>query len=296
MKAIGSINIDGVKKIKSGKVREIFELGENLLIVTTDRISAFDFVLDSLIPLKGAILNKISVFWFEYLKDMIKNHLVETDVNAFPDILKTKKEIIGGRSVLVKKVDIFPIECVVRGYITGSGWSDYKKTGSIADIGLPKGLKESQKLSEPIFTPSTKAESGHDMPITLKDAKNAHGSDVVEFLKEKSIELYVKAADFAKEKGIIIADTKFEFGRLGQEIILADEVLTPDSSRFWPLEDYEVGRSQNSFDKQYVRDYLLSTDWDRRSNPPALPEQIIKKTTERYKKAYEILLGKDFKV
>jgi len=296
MSAVGSIELPKIKKIKSGKVREIFEYGDDLLIVTTDRISAFDFILDSLIPLKGAILNKISVFWFDFLKESINNHLIVTEVDDFPEELRKYKKVLNGRSVLVKKVDIYPIECVVRGYITGSGWADYKKTGSIGDIDLPNGLQESEKLQEPIFTPTTKAESGHDMPLSIKEAKDLHGSDVVDFLAEKSIELYKRASDFANEKGIIIADTKFEFGKIDDKIILADEVLTPDSSRFWPLDGYEIGKGQHSFDKQYVRDYLLSTDWDRQSRPPALPENIIEKTTERYRSAYEKLLGKKFQI
>ena len=294
MKLVGNVEMETIDKIKSGKVREMFSFEDKILIVTTDRISAFDFILPTLIPDKGAVLNKISIFWFDYLKNVIKNHLIETDFEKFPKIFKKYKEILRERSVIVKKAKIYPIECVVRGYITGSGWEDYKKGGKIGNIDLPSGLKMCSKLPEPIFTPTTKAEVGHDLSITLQKAKRVFGSDVIEFLKDKSIELYLEASNYAYEKGIIIADTKFEFGASDDEIILVDEVLTPDSSRFWPLDEYEPGRQQVSFDKQYVRDYLLSTNWDRNSTPPELPQEVILKTTERYVTAYEKLVGKKF--
>jgi len=294
MKLVGNVEMETIDKIKSGKVREMFSFEDKILIVTTDRISAFDFVLPTLIPYKGAVLNKISIFWFDYLKNVIKNHLIETDFEKFPKIFKKYKEILRERSVIVKKAKIYPIECVVRGYITGSGWEDYKKGGKIGNIDLPSGLKMCDKLPEPIFTPTTKAEAGHDLSITLQKAKRVFGSDVIRFLKDKSIQLYLKASSYAYEKGIIIADTKFEFGASDDKIILVDEVLTPDSSRFWPLDEYEPGRQQVSFDKQYVRDYLLSTNWDRNSTPPKLPEEIILKTTQRYVTAYEKLVGKKF--
>ena len=294
MKLVGNVEMETIDKIKSGKVREMFSFEDKILIVTTDRISAFDFILPTLIPDKGAVLNKISIFWFDYLKNVIKNHLIETDFEKFPKIFKKYKEILRERSVIVKKAKIYPIECVVRGYITGSGWEEYKKGGKIGNVDLPSGLKMCDKLPEPIFTPTTKAEVGHDLSITLQKAKRVFGSDVIEFLKDKSIELYLKASNYAYEKGIIIADTKFEFGASNDEIILVDEVLTPDSSRFWPLDEYEPGRQQVSFDKQYVRDYLLSTNWDRNSTPPKLPASIILKTTQRYVTAYEKLVGKKF--
>ena len=294
MKLVGNVEIQTIEKVKSGKVREMFSFEDKILIVTTDRISAFDFILPTLIPCKGAVLNKISIFWFDYLKDVIENHLIETDFEKFPKIFKKYKEILRERSVLVKKAKIYPIECVVRGYITGSGWEDYKKGGKIGNVDLPSGLKMCDKLPEPIFTPTTKAEVGHDLSITLQKAKRVFGSDVIRFLKDKSIQLYLKASSYAYEKGIIIADTKFEFGASDDKIILVDEVLTPDSSRFWPLNEYEPGRQQVSFDKQYVRDYLLSTNWDRNSTPPKLPEEIILKTTQRYVTAYEKLVGKKF--
>ena len=294
MKLVGNVEIQTIEKVKSGKVREMFSFEDKILIVTTDRISAFDFILPTLIPCKGAVLNKISIFWFDYLKDVIENHLIETDFEKFPKIFKKYKEILRERSVIVKKAKIYPIECVVRGYITGSGWEDYKKGGKIGNIDLPSGLKMCDKLPEPIFTPTTKAEVGHDLSITLQKAKRVFGSDVIRFLKDKSIQLYLKASSYAYEKGIIIADTKFEFGASDDKIILVDEVLTPDSSRFWPLDEYEPGRQQVSFDKQYVRDYLLSTSWDRNSTPPKLPQEIILKTTQRYVTAYEKLVGKKF--
>jgi phosphoribosylaminoimidazole-succinocarboxamide synthase len=296
MKLVGNVEIEGVEKIKSGKVREMFSFEDKLLIVTTDRISAFDYILPSLIPFKGAILNKISIFWFDYLKDIIKNHIIETDVNKFPKFFKKYKDMLKDRSVIVKKAKIYPIECVVRGYITGSGWEEYKVSGKIGELKLPSGLKMCDKLPEPVFTPTTKAEVGHDISITINKAKKIFGSNIVEILKNKSLELYIKASKYAYEKGIIIADTKFEFGSInnGNDIILVDEVLTPDSSRFWPLEVYEPGRQQNSFDKQFVRDYLLSTAWDRNSTPPELPERIVNKTSERYIKAYEKLIGEKF--
>ncbi len=294
MKVVGNVEIEGMEKIKSGKVREMFSNNSEILIVTTDRISAFDYILPSLIPLKGVILNKISVFWFNLLEDVIENHIIETDVNKFPKHLRKYRDMLKGRSVIVKKAKIFPIECVVRGYITGSGWEDYKKTGMIGDLKLPPNLQMCDKLPEPIFTPTTKEVSGHDVSITINKAKKIFGAKVVDYLKEKSIQLYSKAADYALKKGIIIADTKFEFGLVGNNTILVDEVLTPDSSRFWPLDEYDAGKPQKSFDKQYVRDYLLGTEWDRNSEPPELPEDIIDKTTQRYITAYEMLTGKKF--
>ncbi|MEA2015697.1 MAG: phosphoribosylaminoimidazolesuccinocarboxamide synthase [Actinomycetota bacterium] len=295
MKEIGEVNIKGLEKLKSGKVREMFSFDDRILIVTTDRISAFDFVLPSLIPLKGKILNKISVFWFNYLKSVIDNHLLETDFRKFPKFLRKHKNILEGRSVIVKKVKVFPIECVIRGYITGSGWEEYEKTGKIGDLKLPPDLNKCDRLPEAIFTPTTKEVSGHDIAITINKAKRIFGTETIDFLKEKSIELYLKASEYAMRQGIIIADTKFEFGATDDGIILADEVLTPDSSRFWPLDKYRTGQEQKSFDKQYVRDYLLSTDWDRKSTPPVLPKSVIKKTSEKYIDAYEKITGEKFK-
>lgn len=296
MKLVGDVEIENLEKLRSGKVREMFSLDDRILIVTTDRISAFDFILPSLIPLKGIILNKISVFWFNYLKDVIDNHLIESDVGRFPKFLKRYKDTLSGRSVIVKKVKIYPIECVVRGYITGSGLEEYKKTGMIGDLKLPRNLSKCDRLPEAIFTPTTKEVSGHDVAITINKAKKIFGAEMIEFLKKKSIELYMKASEYAIRQGIIIADTKFEFGITDDKIILADEALTPDSSRFWPLDEYVPGREQKSFDKQYVRDYLLSTNWDRRSTPPELPHDVVEKTSERYIAAYEKIVVEKFKV
>lgn len=295
MTLIGDVEIEGLEKLRSGKVREMFSFDDRILIVTTDRISAFDFVLSSLIPLKGIILNKISNFWFNYLKDIIDSHLIETDIRKFPKFLKRYKDILNGRAVIVKKVKVYPIECVVRGYITGSAWGEYKKTGMIGDLKLPPKLPRCDRLPEAIFTPTTKEISGHDMALTINKAKRIFGAETVEFLKEKSIELYLKASEYAMRQGIIIADTKFEFGITDDRVILADEVLTPDSSRFWPLDEYRPGREQKSFDKQYVRDYLLGTDWDRKTAPPGLPSDVIKKTSEKYIDAYEKITGEKFK-
>ncbi|MBU2563874.1 MAG: phosphoribosylaminoimidazolesuccinocarboxamide synthase [Actinobacteria bacterium] len=296
MKLVGDVEIENLEKLRSGKVREMFSLDDRILIVTTDRISAFDFILPSLIPFKGIILNKISVFWFNYLKDVIDNHLIESDVGRFPKFLKRYKDTLSGRSVIVKKVKIYPIECVVRGYITGSGLEEYKKTGMIGDLKLPRNLSKCDRLPEAIFTPTTKEVSGHDVAITINKAKKIFGAEMIEFLKKKSIELYMKASEYAIRQGIIIADTKFEFGITDDKIILADEALTPDSSRFWPLDEYVPGREQKSFDKQYVRDYLLSTNWDRRSTPPELPRDVVEKTSERYIAAYEKIVVEKFKV
>jgi len=297
LKTIGNIEIKGLKKIKTGKVREVFETGDNLLIVTTDRISAFDYVLPSLIPYKGILLNQISLFWFNYLNQKIKNHIVQSDFDKFPDELKNYEEILRGRSVMVKKLDILPVECIVRGYITGSAWNEYLETGKVGDEKLPAGLEFCSKFPEPIFTPTTKESEGHDMPLSFKEAAEKFGKEIMELIKEKSIDIYKSAADYAINKGIIIADTKFEFGLAENgDLILADEVLTPDSSRFWFKDDYVVGKNQKSFDKQFLRDYLLSSDWDRNSVPPELPEEIISKTSERYITAYENIVGKKFKI
>ncbi len=295
MKLVGEVEIKNLEKMRSGKVREMFGFKDEILIVTTDRISAFDYILPSLIPLKGSVLNKISIFWFKYLKDVIDNHLVETEVEKFPKILQKYRDILTGRSVIVKKLNIYPIECVVRGYITGSGWEEYTRTGKIGDLVLPKNLMKCDRLPDVIFTPSTKAVTGHDVGLTINKAKKIFGGKVIDLLQEKSIEIYLKASEYAMRQGIIIADTKFEFGVSGDKVVLADEVLTPDSSRFWLLDEYEPGREQNSFDKQFVRDYLLSSDWDRKSIPPKLPQDIIKKTSERYVSAYEKLVGEKFK-
>lgn len=297
MKLVGDIEIKNLEKLRSGKVREMFAFDSKILIVTTDRISAFDFVLPTLIPLKGIILNKISIFWFNHLKGIIDNHLIEVDIEKFPKFLKRYKGTLSGRSVIAKRVKIYPIECVVRGYITGSGWEEYKRTGMIGDLKLPPNLSKCDRLPEAIFTPTTKEVSGHDLTLTINKAKKIFGAGTIDSIKEKSIELYLKASEYALKRGIIIADTKFEFGATDDDkIILADEILTPDSSRFWPLDDYMPGREQKSFDKQYVRDYLLGSDWDRKSIPPPLPPDVVKKTSDTYISAYEKIVGEKFKI
>ncbi len=294
MKPINDLDLP-VEKFKSGKVREMYDLGDSFLMVATDRLSAFDRVLPDPIPYKGAVLNQISLFWFNFLKNNIDNHVLISDFDKYPENLKEHPEL-KDRSVIVKKVEPIPVECVVRGYLSGSGWRDYQETGEVCGIKLPEELKKSDKLPEPIFTPSTKAEKGdHDENIGFDSVVKKVGQETADFLKEKSLEIYKKASDFAREKGIIIADTKFEFGKTGDKIILIDEVLTPDSSRFWPADKYSPGGSQPSFDKQYVRDYLEETGWNKEPPAPELPDEIIENTTKKYLEAYEKLTGKNLK-
>jgi len=289
-KVILHTNFPNLKFLKSGKVRDIYDLDEYFLIVSTDRLSAFDVVMSQGIPYKGKVLTKISEFWFNYSKDIIKNHLITTDVNKFPEACLEYAEDLQGRSMLVKKADVVQIESVVRGYITGSGWVDYNKTGEVCGIKLPAGMVESEKFAEPLFTPATKAEIGlHDENISEDIAKEIAGADTIEFMKNKTIEIYKNAVEFALTKGIIIADTKMEFGKIGDEIILVDELLTPDSSRFWPLDKYEQGKPQESFDKQFVRDYLIEIKFNKQPPPPQLPESIIERTSEKYLEALEKL-------
>lgn len=266
-----------------GKVRDIYDLDDKLLIVTTDRISAFDVILPTGVPNKGYVLTQLSKFWFEQTKSIVKNHLITTDVNEMPEECRKYADILNGRSMLVEKADPFPVECVVRGYITGSGWKDYLKTGKVCGIKLPDNLKESQKLEPPIFTPATKAEIGdHDENISFEKMVEIVGKDNAEKLKELTISIYEFARDLALKKGIIIADTKMEFGVKNGEIILIDEVLTPDSSRFWYEGAYEVGKPQNSMDKQFVRNYLETLHWDKKAPGPELPQDIVSKTSEKY--------------
>ena len=284
-----------MKKISSGKVREIYEADENsLMMVVSDRISAFDVILPTPVEDKGKVLNRISEFWFDYVKDVIPNHIITTKFEEFPE--EFKKEEFRDRSMLVKKLKMLPVECVVRGYITGSGWKSYQENGTICGIKLPDGLKESEKLPQAIFTPTTKAQEGHDMNISFEEVCELIGKELAEKVKAKTIEIYTKCADYAKSKGIIIADTKFEFG-LDEEgnLVLGDEVLTPDSSRFWPADSYEVGKSQKSFDKQYMRDWLKQNNWDA-TNPTPIPEDVVETTRAKYVQAYEKLTGKKFDV
>jgi len=286
-------NLKDLKLRGRGKVRDIYDLDERLLIVATDRISAFDVVMPNPIPDKGRVLNQISRFWFETMTDIVPHHMISTEVRDFPRVCHPYGEILEGRAMLVKKAQPLPIECVVRGYLSGSGWKEYRQTGEICGIPLPQGLVESSRLEEPIFTPATKAEIGaHDENITFEDAVGRVGHDLAEHVRETSVALYVKARDFAEQKGIIIADTKFEFGMMGDVLVLIDEVLTPDSSRFWPKDEYTPGGPQKSFDKQFLRDYLLTLDWDQSPPAPELPGEVIAKTREKYVEAYRRIVGR----
>ena len=276
-----------------GKVRDIYDLGDRLLIVATDRISAFDVVMPNPIPDKGRVLTQLSEFWFNLTKEIVPNHLISAEVKDYPEECRPYQEMLRDRSMFVVKTDVLPIECVVRGYLSGSGWEEYKKTGEVCSIALPKGLVESSKLEEPIFTPATKAEMGlHDENITFEKVEKIVGKDLAKRLKSLSLAVYKKARDFAEGRGIIIADTKMEFGIKDGKLLLIDELLTPDSSRFWPKDDYEAGGSQKSFDKQFLRDYLLSIKWDKNPPAPQLPEEIVQKTREKYLEAYERLVGR----
>lgn len=278
-----------VKFLRRGKVRDIYEINEHLLIVATDRLSAFDVVLPDGIPNKGKILTQISLFWFNKVKDIVENHIVSADVNDFPEPLQKYKDILKDRSILVKKAKPLPVECIVRGYLSGSGWQDYQKTGMVCGIKLPSGLVESAKLPEPIFTPSTKAKQGHDINISFEETVRILGKKIAEQIRSYSLSIYKKASEIAENKGIIIADTKMEFGLYDNKIILIDELLTPDSSRFWAIKDYKPGKPQDSYDKQIVRDYLLKIKWDKKLPAPKLPEEIVKKTAERYEEIFRIL-------
>jgi len=285
-----------LKIFKKGKVRDVYEFEDNLLLIATDRISAFDYVLSDPIPYKGICLTKISKFWFDFFKNDVSSQLISSDVSEFPNDLQNFKDILSGRSMLVKKADVFPIECIVRGYISGSAWKSYQKDRSVCGIKLDSGMKESDKFDKTLFTPSTKAESGHDINISYEEMEKLVGDEIAHQIKTLSLKLYNDAAEYALEKGIIIADTKFEFGMINEDIVLVDEVLTPDSSRFWPADLYEPGRGQPSFDKQFVRDYLSSTNWDKNSSPPKLPEKVIRGTQEKYQEAYERITGEKFEL
>ncbi len=283
-----------LKPTKQGKVRDIYDFGNRLVIVATDRISAYDSILPDDIPYKGKVLTALSLYWFGRTEHIVKNHLISVNIDDFPIELKDQINYLDGRSMLVKKTDVYPVECVVRGYLSGSGWKEYKKSGTICGIELPKGLKESDKLPRPIFTPATKAESGHDENISFEKAAKILSADVAEELRDLSIKLYEFAAAEAESKGIIIADTKFEFGKLHGKTIIIDEVFTPDSSRFWTVDDYKSGWPQKSFDKQFVRDYLDEIGWDHEPPPPHLSLEVIEETSKKYIEAYERITGKEF--
>jgi len=283
--------LNGVRLLRRGKVRDIYEVDKYLLIIATDRVSAFDVVLPNGIPDKGRVLTQISIFWFNQMKEVIENHIVATDVKDYPSILHKYRDVLEGRSMLVRKAEPMPVECIVRGYLSGSGWREYKEGGAVCGIRLPEGLVESSRLGEPIFTPSTKAEEGHDINITIEEVKRMVGDGMAERLRDISLMIYRRARDMAEDRGIIIADTKMEFGIYDNKLILIDELLTPDSSRFWSMKDYQPGKPQDSFDKQIIRDYLISIGWDKRPPAPELPDDIIEKTARRYREIMEILTG-----
>ena len=291
-KVVMQTDIPGARLINRGKVRDIYDAGDNLLIVTTDRISAFDVIMNDGIPYKGIILNQISKYWFEKTKEIIRNHFISDNVDRFPEVFRKHREELKGRSMLVWKANPFPVECIVRGYLAGSAWKDYQKSTNLYGHQLPVNLKNSSKLPSPIFTPSTKAEEGHDINITYEDMQNIVDPDVSKKIKSYSLAIYKTGVWDAEEKGIIIADTKFEFGLYKGEIMLIDEVLTPDSSRFWPAAEYETGKNQPSLDKQYLRDYLESLDWGKTPPPPKLPKEIIENTSKKYQDILKILTGK----
>jgi len=289
---ITSTDLPGVERVAQGKVRDVYSVGGNLLIVATDRISAFDCILPQGIPGKGRVLTQMSIFWFEFLKDVVPNHLIATDVSDFPAPLREFRDQLEGRSMLVKRCRMEPVECVARGYVAGSGWKDYKRTGGICGIPLPAGLRESDRLPQPIFTPASKAATGHDENITFDEAASALGTVTAELLRSLTLRIYSAAAAHAGSRGIILADTKFEFGWNAGELLLGDEVLTPDSSRYWPRDGYAPGGPQKSFDKQFVRDYLETLDWNKQPPAPSLPDDVILKTSEKYHEAYERITGR----
>ena len=299
-------SLAGLTLHRRGKVRDVYEVGTDLLIVTTDRISAFDYVLGSGIPDKGKVLTQLSAFWFERMGDLVTHHLLGTDVAAFPDALRPHAAILQGRSMLVRRTSPIPVECVARGYLSGSGWKEYQQSGAVCGVTLPSGLRESDRLPEPIFTPATKAESGHDINISEEEAGRIVGVDLIARLKALTLEIYRRGAAHAESKGIIVADTKFEFGLVRRradaqpanvvgedEVVLIDEVLTPDSSRFWPRAEYEPGHGQPSFDKQFVRDYLEEIRWNKQPPVPSLPDDVVRRTREKYIEAYRLLAGRD---
>jgi phosphoribosylaminoimidazole-succinocarboxamide synthase len=286
-------NLNSLTRHARGKVRDVYNLGDQLLFIATDRISAFDYILPTGIPDKGRVLTQLSIFWFDFLRDVIPTHFLTADVNQYPEQLRPFRDQLEGRSMLVKRADMVQVECVARGYISGSGWKEYRQQGTVCGIKLPAGLRESDKLPEAIFTPATKAQDGHDENITFEQTASIIGDDLARRLRDLTLEIYTRAARYAETKGIIIADTKFEFGFVNGELVLGDEVLTPDSSRFWPAETYKPGGAQFSFDKQYVRDYLESIHWNKQPPAPPLPEEVADKTSQKYRQAYHILTDRE---
>jgi phosphoribosylaminoimidazole-succinocarboxamide synthase len=292
MATVFNTDFPGLKMISRGKVRDIYDLGESLLIVTTDRLSAFDVILPTPIPGKGEVLNNLSLFWFHKTSDIIKNHVITADPAKYPEEARKYADVLRGRSMLVKKAKTLPVECIVRGYLSGSGWKEYTKSGTVCGLPLPAGLKESQQLPEPIFTPSTKAEIGlHDENITFERTVEIIGREMADKVRKAAIEVYKRGAEYALSRGIIIADTKMEFGLLDGELILIDEVMTPDSSRFWRAASYKVGEAQDSLDKQYIRDYLEGLDWDKTDPGPTLPPEVVAEASRRYAEILDILIS-----
>jgi phosphoribosylaminoimidazole-succinocarboxamide synthase len=291
-------SLEGLKLHRRGKVRDVYDVGDDLMIVATDRISAFDYVLGSGIPDKGKVLTQLSAFWFDWIGGLVPHHMISSDVDAFPAPARRHADLLRGRSLLVRRTDPVPIECVARGYLSGSGWKEYQQTGSLCGIRLPAGLRESDRLPEPIFTPATKAETGHDVNISEEEAGRLTSPALISRLKSLTLAIYSRAVKHAEARGIIIADTKFEFGLVGAgnlatDIVLIDEVLTPDSSRFWPQDQYEPGHGQPSFDKQYVRDYLEEIKWNKQPPVPSLPDAVVRRTREKYVEAYRLLSGRE---
>jgi phosphoribosylaminoimidazole-succinocarboxamide synthase len=288
-----STNLPGVERLSSGKVRDIYRVGDDLLIVATDRISAFDCVLPQGIPDKGRVLTRMSLFWFDYLNDVVTNHLITAALDEYPDPLPNFRDQLEGRSMLVKRCRMEPVECVARGYISGSGWKEYRASGTVCGITLPAGLRESDKLPQPLFTPATKAETGHDENVPFEVVAKITGRETAGRLRDLTLQIYARASEYAETRGIILADTKFEFGWHNDALLLADEVLTPDSSRYWPRDQYSPGGPQKSFDKQFVRDYLETLDWNKQPPAPALPADVIEKTAEKYREAYRRIAGRE---
>ena len=286
-------DLPGVPLHARGKVRDVYSAGEFLVIVASDRLSAFDYVLPTPIPDKGRVLTQLTIFWLDLLRDLVPNHLVTASVDEYPPPFRPFRDQLEGRSMLVRRANMVNIECVARGYLSGSGWKEYQRTGAVCGIPLPAGLRESDRLPEPLFTPSTKAQTGHDENISFEVAAKDAGLDVAERVRALTLAIYTRAAEYAEKHGVIIADTKFEFGFVGDELVLADEVLTPDSSRFWPRASWKPGGPQPSFDKQYVRDYLEEIRWNKQPPAPALPDDVVARTTAKYREAYRILAGKD---
>ena len=286
-------SLQGLNLHRRGKVRDVYDVDGGLLIVATDRISAFDYVLGSGIPDKGKVLTQLSAFWFERMGDLVEHQMIAADPDAFPAAARRHADVLRGRTMFVRRTEPVPIECVARGYLSGSGWKEYRESGSVCGVKLPPGLRESDRLPEPIFTPATKAETGHDVNISEEEAGAIVGQDLIRRLKALTLEIYRRGAELAESKGIIVADTKFEFGLAGGDVVLIDEVLTPDSSRFWPRAEYQPGRGQPSFDKQYVRDYLEEIRWNKQPPVPSLPDEVIRRTRDKYVEAYRLLTNRE---